>query len=210
MYRLGELSERQRTRLGLSALLLGVVMLSAGVFLNHFAHFPDFETIDGVDVAVVIEPINWVPRGWQWETLGHLIAFAGSQFALLGACLLWVLNQKTTWARAAFAAFLAWIELVLIFGIVPSEWLNLAQTDLDWSKERIFLTIPSWLVLGNEVRISGAALKDMISGGYHVVMLGAGAVFCLKLQEIGKKRPAALAAAQRTSPYGRPLVKGEG
>ena len=206
MYRLGELNDRMRTRLGLAVVLSGLLLLTVGVWLTHYALFPKTTTVGGVETPLVVDYFNWVPRGWQWKTLGHLIAFGGSQLALLGAAFLWVLNQKMTWARAGFAAFLAWVELVLIFGIVPSEWLNLTQTNLDWSRERIVLTIPSWLVLGNDVALSFAALKDTVSMGYHVVMLGAGAVFCYRLQDIGKPRPPKEKPV-KTSPYGRPLVK---
>jgi hypothetical protein len=112
-----------------------------------------------------------------------------------------------TWARAAFTAFLAWIELVIIYGIVPSEWLNLSQTDLDWSPQKIALTIPPWLMLGNEVSLSFAALKDAISGAYHVVTLGAAAVFAVRVQQLNKPRKVADKPVP-VSPYGRPLIKG--
>ena len=118
-----------------------------------------------------------------------------------------VVGRKMTWALASFLAFLAWIELVLIFGIVPSEWLNLSQTDLDWNPQRIFVSIPSWLVLGNQVDISFAALKDIISMGYHIVMLGAAIVFTYKIQDFGKARKAPEKVIE-ISPYGRPLIRG--
>ena len=57
----------------------------------------------------------------------------GHPVAIVGALFVWVLNQKMTWARAPFASIVTWIKLVIFFGIVPSEWLNYAQTDLDWS-----------------------------------------------------------------------------
>jgi hypothetical protein len=147
-----------------------------------------------------------VPRGWFWKALGYLAAFAASQMLLLGAVVAFVIGNKMTWSLAGFLAFLAWIELVLLFGIVPSEWLNLSQTDLDWSPQRIFVSIPSWLVLGNQVDISFAALKDIISMGYHIVVLGGAAVFAYKIQDFGKARKPAEKVVQ-ISPYGRPLVR---
>jgi hypothetical protein len=111
-----------------------------------------------------------------------------------------------TWARAAFTAFLAWVELVLIFGMVPSEWLSLAQTDLDWSRQKVFLQIPPLLVLGNDVAISFSALKDTISLIYNVIMMGVAALFALRIQQIGKPRPQ-VEKPTPVSPYGRPLVR---
>ena len=96
-----------------------------------------------------------------------------------------------TWARATFVAWLVWIEFVLIFGMVPSEWLNLSQTDLDWSPQKIFVTLPAWLVLGNEVSISYAALKDIVSIGYHNVVLVGAIIFAYRIQGIGKPRKVA-------------------
>jgi hypothetical protein len=113
-----------------------------------------------------------------------------------------------TWSRAVFTAYLTWLELVIIFGMVPSEWLSFAQTDLDWSSQKIALVVPPILVLGNTVEISYAMLKDSISMGYHIVMLVVAAVFTLELQKMRKGRPASAEKPEKKSPYGRPLVKG--
>ena len=209
MYRLAELSDSRRRSIGWSLLLVGTVTLAVAVWLIHFSSFPKTEIIDGVTVPIVLDSFNWVPRGALWKAIGYLTSFGASQMLLGGAMLVWVLNQKMTWARAAFAAFITWIELLMIFAIVPSEWLNFAQTDLDWSSQRVALAIPSWLVLGNEVDLSYAALKDMISMGYHINMLAVGAVFALQIQKMKEGRPARAEEPVKHSPYGRPLVKGD-
>lgn len=210
MYRLAELSDSRRKGIGWAMFGFGAVLLVLAVWWIHFSSFPKTEFIDGVETPVVLDVFNWVPRGWYWKALGYLAAFAASQLLIGGAAFLWVLNQKVTWARAVFAAFIAWIELVLIFGIVPSEWLNLAQTDLDWSSQRVALVIPPFLVLGNEVEISFAVVKDMISLVWHLVMIPAVAMFALQVQRMHDGRPAAAEKAEPRSPYGRPLVRGEG
>jgi hypothetical protein len=64
--------------------------------------------------------------------------------------------------------------------------------------------------LGNDVEVSYAAIKDSVSMGYHLVMLGFGAVFAIQLQKIKEGRPASAAPVEQKSPYGRPLVKGDG
>jgi hypothetical protein len=210
MYRLAELSDRRRKSIGWSMLGVGTLLLAVAVWWIHFSSFPQTEIVDGVEVDVVLSSFDWVPRGWFWKALGYVAAFAASQLMLAGAALVWVLNQRMTWARAMFAAFLAWFELLLLFGIVPSEWLNLAQTDLDWSSQRVALTIPSFLVLGNEVEISWAVVKDLISTGWHLVMIPAVAIFALQVQRMYDGRPASAEKAEPKSPYGRTLVKGGG
>ncbi|HEX6221766.1 MAG TPA: hypothetical protein VF115_11785, partial [Acidimicrobiia bacterium] len=92
--------------------------------------------------------------------------------------------------------------------MVPSEWLNFAQTDLDWSSQRVAVTIPAFLVLGNVVEISWAVIKDLIQVGYSSVMLVGAAVLALQIQKIKDGRPATAAPVEKKSPYGRPLVKG--
>jgi hypothetical protein len=208
MYRLAELSDSRRTNIGWGLLGLGFLTLVVAVLLIHYSGFPESTLVDGVEVPFVLDQFNWVPRGSLWRGIGYLIAFGCSQMLVLGALFVFVLNQRMTWARAVFAATVTWIELVIIFGMVPSEWLNFAQTDLNWSSQRVALTIPSWLVLGNQVELSWEVLKDSISMGYHLVMLGAAAVLALQLQRMRQGAPASAEKPEARSPYGRPLIKG--
>ncbi len=198
--RLSRLDESQRLRLGWTALLLGIPAIVVGVLIAHFALLPP-----EVDRGI----FEFIPRGWPWFTAGQLIAFAGTQMMLFGAAMIWVANQPLTWARTAFGAFIAWIEFVFLFGVVPSEWLNLSQGPLGWTSQNIAFTIPPWLVLGNEVAISFGAIKDAISGGYYVVVFAAWIVAAYMLQDWGKTPPGGEEPKVRTSPYGRPLIRVE-
>ncbi len=208
MKRLSELDLKQRTRLGAAALIVGTLLLGVGVIIAHYAGFPETELVEGIEVPVQVDYLGWIPRGWQWVTLGQIIAFGGSQFMVIGALFLWFVGQKLTWARATFGAFIAWIQLVLYFGIVPSEWLNLTQGPLEFTSQRIAFTIPKWMVLGYQVDVSLTAVKDAVSGAYNTIMLGAAIVFAYQIQDWGKSKPGA-AAEEKKSVYGRPLVKGD-
>jgi len=210
MYRLAELSDSRRKSIGWGLLGLGFLALVVGVIWIHYSSFPATHIVDGEEVPLVLDQFNWVPRGALSKGISYLVAGAASQMLVVGACFVWILNQRMTWARAVFAAFIAWLELVIIFGMIPSEWLNYAQTDLDWSGQRAALVLPPWLVLGNEVTIWWGTIKDSISMGYHLVMLGAAAVFAIQLQKMRQGRPASAEKPQPRSPYGRPLVRGEG
>ncbi|HEX9848565.1 MAG TPA: hypothetical protein VGB33_09120 [Acidimicrobiia bacterium] len=208
MYRLGELSDSRRKLIGGSLLALGLLGLVLGVVWIHWSSIPRIEVVDGVEVEVVVDYLNWWPRGLVWKGIGYLIVLGSTTLAFLGATFLWVLNQKMTWARAAVAALIAWTALVFYFGMVPSEWLNFAQTDLDWSSQRVAVSVPSFLVLGNEVDISWAAIKDSIQMGYSLGLLGFAGFLAIKIQRIKEGRPASAAPVEKKSPYGRPLVKG--
>jgi len=165
--------------------------------------------VNGVEMPVVVEYLNWWPRGMIWKGVGYLVILGATTMTLIGAVFLWVLNQRMTWARALVAAMIAWVALVFYFGMVPSEWLNFAQTDLDWSSQRVAVAIPPFLVLGNSIDISWAAIKDSIQMGYSLGLLGFAAVLAIQIQKIKEGRPASAAApAEKKSPYGRPLVKG--
>jgi hypothetical protein len=201
MYRLAELSDSRRRSIGWGLLALGFLGLVVGVIWIHFTSLPP-EADAGI--------FDWIPSNHLLKGIGYLVVFGASQMLVVGALFVWVLNQRMTWARALFAGVIAWVELVIIFGMVPSEWLNFAQTDLDWSSQRVAVTIPPVLVLGNDVQLSYAAIKDSISMGYHLVMLGAAAVFTIQLQKMKQGRPASAEKAAPKSPYGRPLVRGEG
>lgn len=210
MYRLGEMSDTQRVRIGGALLAVGAVLLAFFVVFLHYASLPAEEFVDGEWVPLVVDNFNWVPRGWLPKGLSYLVIFGASQMVVAGAAMIWLLNEKLTWSRAAFAAVLTWAEFVMIWGIVPSEWLNFAQTDLDWSPTKIFFTVPPWLVLGNEVSVSLAVVKDLISAGYYMATIGLAIVFAYRIQGIHTDRPKEPRPEELVSPYGRPLVKGEG
>jgi hypothetical protein len=205
MYRLAEMSPSRRLRIGGTLLVLGAVVMVVGVTLVHIYGLGAEDAPTDGYFASMYTAVASGARHW-FKALGYLVAGAASQMILAGATVLWVLNQKMTWARAAVAAFLSWMELVIIFGIVPSEWLNFSQTDLDWSLRRVLFDIPPWLLLGNEVSISLGAIKDAVSGGYNTVMLVLAGVFAYKIQDIGRPRKPEPAKEAPVSPYGRPLV----
>ena len=208
MYRLAELSDARRKSIGAGLLILGFLGLVIGVIWIHWSQLPQTEVIDGQTVPVTVDYLNWWPRGSLWKGVGYLVVLGATTMTLVGAAFLWVLNQTMTWARATFAAFIAFTALVFYFGMVPSEWLNFAQTDLDWSNQRAALTIPSFLVLGNTVEISWAMIKDSIQMGYSLGMLAFAGVLAIQIQKMNEGRPASAAPAEKKSPYGRPLVKG--
>ena len=208
MYRLSEMSDARRKTIGASLLVIGFLGLILGVIWIHWSSLAKTEIVNGVEAPVVVDYLNWWPRGTLWKGLGYLVILGSTTACLVGALFLWVLNQKMTWARAAMAALIAWLALVFYFGMVPSEWLSYAQTDLDWSSQRIAFAIPPVLVLGNTIEISWGVIKDAISGGYHIVGLGVAAVLALQIQKMKEGRPAGAAPAEKKSPYGRPLVKG--
>ncbi|MDP8959909.1 MAG: hypothetical protein M3N51_12160 [Actinomycetota bacterium] len=193
------MNEARRIRIGILGVVFGLLIVALGVAIAHFAGLPARDPISQVPI------LPWVPRGWLFVTAGQIVALVGSQAAIAAFVYAWVMDRPMTWARAALAAFIATFELVLFFGIVPSEWLNLTQGPLAWTSQKQAFAIPRWLVLNNEVVISYSAIKDAVSGTYNALALGAVIVGAYKFQERGKEPPPP--PPPRTSPYGRPLVR---
>lgn len=189
--------------------MAGLLGLVVGVITIHWSSIPATEVVDGVEVPVVVDFMNWFPRGGLWLGLGYLIVLGSVTLCLVGGAMLWVLNQPMTWTRATTAAMLSWVGLVFYLGMVPSEWLTFAQTELNWSSQRVALTIPAWLVLNNSIDISWAVIRDSIQAGFSLGMLGLAIVLGLQIQKMKDGRPASAQAAEPISPYGRPLVRGE-
>lgn len=190
------MDERQRTYIGIGGIAVGLIVFTVGILIAHFTNLP-LEDSNGNPV------LPDIPRGWVLFTTGQIIAVGGSQIMIIAAVYAWVFEKPMTWARASFAAMLAWIQLVLYFGIIPSEMLNLAQGALGWTA-RPFFTIPKWLVLNNDVTITYKALKDMIVAGYYTNATFALFVGIYIAQEKLKERREAPKVVE-ISAYGRPI-----
>jgi hypothetical protein len=171
--------------------------MTIGVIIAHFA---------GLSEGEVVNYFNWIPRGWLPQSIGQLLAFGASQLLLLGLVLV-VWNQKElTWAKATYFAFLTWIEMSILLGIVPSEWLNLAQGPLEWTGQREFIQFPPILFLNNEIGLSLAALKDIIQLGISTNFLIAGLVVAYLIQDVNNKIES---SKSRISDYGKEVVRVE-
>ncbi|MCY3539298.1 MAG: hypothetical protein F4Y75_05915 [Acidimicrobiia bacterium] len=169
-----------------------------------------------VALEVSVDYFGWVPRDcmisgsdwcFPWFTVGHLVAFGGSQLMLLGIAIAVFLGRKLTWSLAALAAFIAMTELVILLGTVASEWLNLAQGPLNWTEQNDAFSIWPPLVLGNNVGVSWGAIKDFVSINYNMGALTFIVLFALWIQRFSGPMPKE-SSAQSVSPYGRPIVKG--
>ena len=195
---------QSRFTIGSLALVAGIVGLTIGVIIAHYAGFPEFELVDGELIKVEVDYFGWIPRGWLSVTFGQLVAFGGSQLGLVGLALLVWSYKPMTWPRAAFLALISWTEFALIFGVFPSEWLNLSQGPLEWTNQREFINFPPILFLGNEVGLSLGALKDLIQVGMYQTFLVIAIIFIYKIQELAKEPDP---NEVKFSEYGRELKK---
>ena len=210
------MTDAQRQRIGVIGLAVGTVLFFLGVIAAHFTALPEINAVGQelyphIPRCLPFEPFEGgllASAGcWMIPTFAQLTALIGSQIALGAIVFGWIWKRKLTWAKATVGAFIFTLEMLILLGIVPNEWLALAQGTLNWNDQRILLSIPKWLVLNNEINISYGVVKEMIAAGYSTTVLIAVAIGAYQLQERAKRadqpKPTVL------SSYGRPVVKGE-
>ena len=185
---------------GLGAVVVGSVTTLLGALFAHYAALDEFDEFGR-------EAWAWIPRGWQFELIGQVVSLTGVLLILGGITLAFLWQREMTWARASIGAAVFVSLMLIIFAIIPNQWLTLTQAVWEWTPQKILFTVPGFLVLNNEVAISAAAVKDIVSGTYSVVMLIAVAVAMYQWQEYTKR--AAAAPKETISEYGRPLAKVE-
>lgn len=187
--------------LGTGLMVAGVVTALAGAFLVHLIGLPR-ENAFGVELYPAI------PRGWVPNLIAQTVSLTGVLIAMAGMALALLYKRQLTWARATLGAFLFTSLMMILFGVIPNEYLTLTQSTLDWSGLKIVLTIPKPLVFGNDVTISAAAVKDIIGQGYILTITVAIVFGMWKWQQYHTKLAEEGPAAE-VSTYGRPLTKVE-
>lgn len=201
-------TDAQRQRYGVIGLVIGAAVFFVGVFAVHFTSLPDTNAV-GQDLYPHIPRCFWFETTrpcWVLPTTAQLTAFAGSQIAIGAIVFGWIWKRNLTWAKATVGAFLLTLELIVLLGIVPNQFLALTQGTLAWTEQKVILTIPRWLVFNNNIDLTFGALKDIVTAGYSTTVLVVVAVVAYQLQERAKRADQPKPTV--VSPYGRPVVKG--
>jgi hypothetical protein len=118
-----------------------------------------------------------------------------------------------TWGEAFVAGTFMFALMLLMYGIVPNQWLQWAGNELGWRSDSIGIPtpfgrlFPTGLEFGGRGRITITAetIRDVVVATIYVVFLVGQVVGWLWWQRRGKK--AAVPAEIPTSAYGRPLVR---
>jgi len=202
----------KRTTIGVAGISAGLVLMAFGILMAHFTGLSETNSV-GQEIYPHIPRCLPFESGscWMLPTVGQAIGVVGSQFFLGAIVFGWILGKPLTWATATVAAAIFTLEMLILFGMVPNQWLALTQGTFEWTDQNIAFTLPSWLMLGNEVSVSFAVIKDVVVGGYSATLLGAVAVGAYQVQERAKKKASAAPAAPapKLSSFGRTIIKGE-
>ena len=117
-------------------------------------------------------------------------------------------GQKATWGEAMVGAVYAFGTWFLAFGIVPHQWIDHADKELGWRKDKLLFGPGD--ILKSEAQggsfpfdISYEALRDIIVVVIHAIFIGLMVWIFVWWQKRGKEDQKQI----ETSTYGRPLVR---
>ncbi len=119
-----------------------------------------------------------------------------------------------TWGEALLAGTFVFALLLMIYGVVPNQWLLWADNELGWRKDSFGIPNPvgkpwfekgvSWPGGSGRIMISQEAIRDVIAATIYVVGF-AGQIAAWKWWQTRGQRQAT--AEIEKSAYGRPLIR---
>ncbi len=194
-------TERKQLIAGLGLIVLGLVTAIVASFLVHTS---EAETVNEFGQ----EMFAAFPRGWVYATIAQTIALGGVMMILAGITLAFVYGRTLTWARAMLGALLFTSLSFILLAVIPNQMLTVFQATLEWTPQKVFITVPPFLVLNNDVAISYATLKDMIVAGYVTTTFVVMIIVMYQWQERAKKSKERGPKPEPISKYGRPMRAG--
>ena len=132
-------------------------------------------------------------------------------------------GQPLTWGEAFVAAVWVFALLFVAYGVVPHQWLALADNEFKWRDDKIGIPVgglligplknlmdPPYLLFSEGIPlpngqfiITAQVIRDVIAGGIYAVLVGMQLWGWAWWQRRGKQPAAEL----ETSAYGRPLLR---
>jgi hypothetical protein len=107
-----------------------------------------------------------------------------------------------TWGESMVAAVYVFFVFFWSYGVVPNQWLLLADNEWNWRPDRM-VSGPWGIVEQLPFDISYQVLRDLIAVGIYGVVLVANVALWMIWQGRGKEKVAEVP----TSTFGRPLVR---
>lgn len=122
-------------------------------------------------------------------------------------------DQKSTWGEAiAGAAFVSFVAFIA-YGIVPHQWLTLAENEWAFRADKILsgkgdIVKPRSLGGWFPVDITYRTISDIMATNFYIVFVALQLRMWKQYQTRGETAEAkAKAALVKTSSFGRPLIK---
>jgi hypothetical protein len=117
-------------------------------------------------------------------------------------------DKPLTWGDALLGSTYIFGLLFLAFGMVPHQWIDHADKDLGWSRDKLLygpggILRPQSAGGWNPITLQYEAIRDIVVVLIHVVLFALFIFIAVWWQKRGDVKPKELP----TSTYGRPLVK---
>jgi hypothetical protein len=150
---------------------------------------------------------------WPGVSVPFLTSLLGS-FILIGAAMLYgkrrPVGKPMSWGEGMLGGTYAFGVMFLAFGIVPNAWIDHADRELGWSKDKIVygpggILKPEALGGWNPITLQYEAVRDIVVVVIHALYFGL--IIYLWHWWQARGRVTAAAPELETSTYGRPLVK---
>ena len=107
-------------------------------------------------------------------------------------------DRPTTWGEAMVGSVFIFMLFVLLFGILPDQWIDYADNDLAWTNEKFVFTEASVMPF----RMDYQKVRDLVVVVEHLVALTIIPIGAVMWQKRGERT-----GPITTSDFGRPLVK---
>ncbi len=155
---------------------------------------------------IAIAPLEW--PGMNQAFLAALVATLVLSLAIIPYGKRRPVDAPFSWGEAMLATTYIFGVLFLAFGILPHQWIDHADKDLGWSKDKIIfgpggILKPESAGGWNPITLQYEAVRDIVAVLIHVVLFGMYIYLAIWWQKRGEVKPKELP----TSTYGRPLVK---
>jgi hypothetical protein len=146
---------------------------------------------------------------------------------VIGIAIIFIVGQRRppgtplTWGEALIGSTFVFGLMLLAYGIVPNEWLKWGDNQLLWRPDKIAAAVSvkaPFVHFGENAAVEAAAgrgritvtlqaIRDIVAAGIYILMLGLHVALWVQFQKRGRKPAAEGAVVERTSLFGRPLVK---
>ena len=148
---------------------------------------------------------------WPGMNVAFLVSFFGA-IALTLAVIPYgnrrPVGKPLSWGEAMIASVYAFGVMFLAFGVAPHQWIDHADKNLGWTKDKIIygpfgILKPQSAGGWNPITLQYEAVRDIVVVLIHVVFFGVFIFLAIWWQKRGNVKPKELPV----STYGRPLVK---
>ncbi|MEO7836357.1 MAG: hypothetical protein ABIS21_01795 [Acidimicrobiales bacterium] len=120
-----------------------------------------------------------------------------------------------TWGEAFVAATFMFALMLMMYGVVPNQWLAWSDNELGWRSDSLGIPTPFGRLFADGLRFGGRGqviitaevVRDIIAATIYIVFFAGQLMGWLWWQKKRGRRPAGATPKIKTSAFGRPLAR---